>query len=145
MARKLGQPGSSSLKCSRGNDSELSYGTVLILFLCTQPQNGTMWTLALFLVSVVVGYLVLRYRVHVIVVVRPRPATTAQRSATALSKRTPEQPTSDSAPVLEIASALVNLGCKPRHAKTAAERACASGGRDFDGLLRIAIQEALTC
>lgn len=101
--------------------------------------------LALFLVSVIIGYLILRYRVHVIVVVQPRQATAFHRSATGSSKRVPEQPTSDSAPVLEIASALVNLGCKPRNAKTAAERACASGGHDFDGLLRIAIQEALTC
>jgi Holliday junction resolvasome RuvABC DNA-binding subunit len=104
-----------------------------------------MWTLVLFVVSVIVGYLVLRYRVHVIVVVQPRQATAVHRSASGSSKRAPDQPTSDSAPVLEIASALVNLGCKPRLAKTAAERACASGGRDFNGLLRTAIQEALTC
>jgi hypothetical protein len=41
---------------------------------------------------------VLRYRVHVIVVVHPRPATAARQSATGFSKRAPEQPTSDSAP-----------------------------------------------
>ena len=102
-------------------------------------------TLALFLVSVVIGYLVLRYRVHVIVVVQPRQAAAVTRSPCGSSKRAPEQRISDSAPVLEIASALVNLGCKPKHARTAAERACGTGVRDFDGMLRIAIQEALTC
>ena len=98
--------------------------------------------LALFSVSLVVGYLVLRYRVHVIVVAQPRQAKTAHRSATSSSKHVPAQSTSDSTPVLAIASALVNLGCKPRHARLAAERACGSGVRDFDGLLRIAIREA---
>jgi hypothetical protein len=104
-----------------------------------------MATSAFFLISVVVGYLVLRYRVHVIVVVQPRRAAAVTQSPCGSSKRAPEQPISDSAPVREIASALVNLGCKPKHARVAAERACGTGVRDFDGMLRIAIREALTC
>jgi Holliday junction resolvasome RuvABC DNA-binding subunit len=99
--------------------------------------------LALFSVSLVVGYLILRYRVHIIIVVQPRHTTAAQRAAT--SKRPPAQPASEAPEVVEIASALVNLGCKPRHAKAAAERAVGSGVQDFDGLLRIAIKDALAC
>jgi hypothetical protein len=45
--------------------------------------------------------------------------------------------------VPEIAAALVNLGCKPKEARAAAERAFRSGCKDFDTLLRVAIQEAV--
>lgn len=50
-----------------------------------------------FLVSLVVGYLVLRYRVHVIVVVHHRQGTTFHHAAKPSSKRASEQPISDSA------------------------------------------------
>jgi hypothetical protein len=99
--------------------------------------------LALFSISLVVGYLVLRYRVHMIIVVQPRHVTAAQQATT--SKRVPAQPAPEAPSVVEIASALVNLGCRPRHAKAAAERAVGSGVQDFDRLLRIATQDAIPC
>jgi hypothetical protein len=43
---------------------------------------------------------------------------------------------------MELASALVNLGCNRKEARAAAERACLTGAGDFDTLLRIAIQQA---
>jgi Holliday junction resolvasome RuvABC DNA-binding subunit len=97
---------------------------------------------ALFITSLVIGYLVVRYRVRVIVVVRT-PASKASISAVSGTK--PARAQRDfqiSQRETELASALVNLGCKRKEARAAAERACLTGAGDFDTLLRIAIREA---
>ena len=102
-----------------------------------------MAAILLFVLSTIIAWVVVRYRVHVIVVVQPRPAKAALRVASRPSERRRKDSdfrTCEQAP--EIATALVNLGCKPKEARAAVERACASGATDFDTLLRIAIQEA---
>jgi hypothetical protein len=101
-----------------------------------------MASLALSVASVVIGYLVLRYRVHVVVVVQPRPAKAGART---LSRSNPAQQPRDlwqreHAP--DIAAALVNLGAPKDKARVIAARVCASGTNDFNSLLRAAIQEA---
>jgi hypothetical protein len=98
----------------------------------------------LFLLSVAICYFVFRYRIHVIVVVDPRPLKRTGRVANTSSRGTTKPPASrDPEHVPEITAALVNLGCKPKEARLAAERACGSGAKDFDTLLRVAIQEAV--
>jgi hypothetical protein len=105
-------------------------------------QNGLMASLALSLTSLVVGYLVLRYRVHVVVVVQPRRGKAQPRSISRSNAAEKRRDFCQSQHAPEIAAALVALGAGKEKARAIAARVCASGPNDFDTLLRAAIQEA---
>jgi Holliday junction resolvasome RuvABC DNA-binding subunit len=101
-----------------------------------------MANLALFITSLVIGYLVVRHRVRVIVVVRPPASKASTPAVSGIKAARAQRDFQISERETELASALVNLGCKRKDARAAAERACHTGAGDFDTLLRIAIQEA---
>jgi hypothetical protein len=67
-----------------GNETRIGYTPVLQSG--TPRQNGSMVSLALFVASVVIGWLVVRYRVRVIVVVQQRTAKSAARPGPRLSR-----------------------------------------------------------
>jgi hypothetical protein len=112
------------------------------LLLPTGLQNERMANLAVLIASLVVGYLVVRYRVRVIVVVRPPDSKASTPPVFGTKPARAQRDFQVSARETELASALMNLGCKRKDARAAAERACQSGAGDFDSLLRMAIQEA---
>ena len=101
-----------------------------------------MANLALFITSLVIGYLVVRYRVRVIVVIQPRASRASALAVSGTKTARGQRDFQTSERETELASALVNLGCNRKEARAAAERACLTGAGDFDTLLRIAIQEA---
>jgi hypothetical protein len=105
------------------------------------PQNGLMASLALCVTSLVVAYLVLRYRVHVVVVVQPRSGRAQPRTVSGSKTAGKQRDLCQNKHAPEITAALVGLGARKEKARAIATRVCASGTHDFDALLRAAIQE----
>jgi hypothetical protein len=111
----------------------------------------TMFTTFSFLISSAILFFVLRYRVHVVVTYTlpgsPRGIRSPVRSQRATDRSSLVTPgrqaeTTSCRPVqADVESALVNLGCKKLKAREIAARACQQH-QDFDGALRLAIQEA---
>lgn len=101
-------------------------------------------------ISVGILIFILKYRVHIHVNIDSRP-TRSQRAvvripakvgAAAINARARAIRKGPDSPCDEIASALVNLGCKPAEARAAAKRAVDQGPGEFEEILRRAIQEA---
>jgi hypothetical protein len=112
----------------------------------------TMFTTFSFLISSAILFFVLRYRVHVHVTytlpVSPRGIRSPMRSQRATDRSSLVAPgrqaeaTTNCRPVqADVESALINLGCKKLKAREIAARACREH-QDFEGALRLAIQEA---
>ena len=116
----------------------------------------------LFLLSSAILWYVIKYRIHVHVTIstssrgplssarKPgrraeanrRPDQFERATATVPTAKTRPANSQETTPVLDIQSALVNLGCKPHRARAAAEHVTRNWPeKDFDAQLRAAIQE----
>lgn len=106
----------------------------------------------LFFSSAFILWYVIKYRIHVHINISNSrcPLSSARKTGRRAAARGSLLPTAktrpvnsqETTPVLDIQSALVNLGCKPHRARAAAEHVTRNWPeKDFNSQLRAAIQE----
>ena len=109
-----------------------------------------MFSALLFITSAFILWYVIKYRIHVHVTIEGSRGKGRVKSGRRAEERGMNPPTAktrpanfqETTPVLDIQSALVNLGCKPHRARAAAEHVTRNWPeKDFDAQLRAAIQE----